>query len=270
MVKICLSDSMSKKLLLVIIAIGVGNYFCKAQDSLQIAKDFRQIIKYIIEDSITQLAGLVSYPLIRPNPIPDISNSQEFIAYAPIMFDTVFRQRLSSYADSDIFERNGYFGLVGGQFAGEIWIDESGFVESINYHSAVELRLQLKMTREIQNKINPMVNMWKENILVCETKRFVIRIDYLDNNELRYVSWNKPKTMKDKPDLVLLKGIQEFQGSMGGVSYTFVNKTIFYQLDQVDMAESDDEAGFFLRIFKNKEDLSDGKPMYNYKCHELK
>jgi hypothetical protein len=261
---------MNKKLLTLIIILSLSICVGKAQDSLEIVKSFRQIVKYIREDSIYELAGMINYPLIRPNPIPNITDSKEFITYAPVMFDSIFKQRLSGYADSDIFEHNGYYGLVGGQFHGEIWINEDGFVESINCHTAAELQLQSKMTRNIQNQINPAVNKWKENVLVCETQRFLIRIDYLDNNQLRYVSWSKPKTIKEKPDLVLFKGVQDFHGTMGGVSYTFRSKTTYYQIDQVEMGESEGDVGLFLRIFKNAKDLADEKTLISYKCIEIK
>jgi len=126
------------------------------------------------------------------------------------------------------------------------------------------------LTRDIQRQINTTVNKWKVNVLVCETKKFLIRVDELDNNELRYVSWSKPNSISDKPDLVLFKGVQDFHGTMGGVSYTFRNKKIFYQVDQIDVADSEDKLGLFLRIFKNAKDVEDEKPMISYNCHELK
>ena len=87
---------MIKKLLSLIITLAFNVFCCKAQDSLEIVKSFRQIVKYIREDSIHELAGMITYPLLRPNPIPDISDSEEFIRYAPVMFDSLFKQRLSA------------------------------------------------------------------------------------------------------------------------------------------------------------------------------
>ena len=190
--------------------------------------------------------------------------------YASILFDSSFKSKLLSYNDSDVFEHNGYFGLVGGPFSGDIWMDENGLVASINYQSAAELKLQKKLTHEIQNKIYPSVKMWKENILVCETNKFLIRVDLLDNDELRYIAWSKPKTITEKPDLILSHGVQEFQDTMGGVTYTFSNGQYYYQVDQRDMAESEDQIGLFLRVFDNKKDLKDEKELTSYRCLELK
>jgi hypothetical protein len=44
--------------------------------------------------------------------------------------------------------------------------------------------------------------------LVCyfTTKDYIVRIDSLESEGLRYASWQKPKTMADKPDMVLTGG----------------------------------------------------------------
>lgn len=46
------------------------------------------------------------------------------------------------------------------------------------------------------------------NRLICyfTTKDYVVRVDSLDSQELRYASWMKPQTMADAPDIVLRGG----------------------------------------------------------------
>jgi hypothetical protein len=92
----------------------------------------------------------------------------------------------------------------------------------------------------------------------------------MPNLLLRYIAWSKPKTITEKPDLILSHGVQEFQGTMGGVTYTFSNGQYYYQVDQRDMAELEDQIGLFLRIFDNKKDLKDEKELTSYRCLELK
>ena len=105
---------------------------------------------------------------------------------------------------------------------------------------------------------------WKMNELVCETDRFTIRIDEMADSSLRYVSWSKSKTFKDKPDLVINNGSYQFQGTRGGMIYTFINNDWTYELDRVTMAESDDQYGLFLTIYQN------GQQKSKYKCRETK
>lgn len=46
------------------------------------------------------------------------------------------------------------------------------------------------------------------NSLLCyaTTKDYIVRVDSLDSKELRYASWKRPKTMADKPDMVITGG----------------------------------------------------------------
>src|SRR5688572_20362074 len=97
---------------------------CRATVDTSIIKCFRQIIQLIESDNVKELAKLVDYPLRRDNPLPDIKNANEFISYYRILFDKSIKNLLKQYDDSIIFEHNGSYGLVGGGFHGEIWIDE--------------------------------------------------------------------------------------------------------------------------------------------------
>jgi len=48
------------------------------------------------------------------------------------------------------------------------------------------------------------------NRLICqiETKDYIVRVDSLSSRELRYASWKKPKTIADKPDVVIKGGVR--------------------------------------------------------------
>lgn len=89
-----------------------------------------------------ELSSLIDYPLKRENPLPDIKSSADFISRFRVIFDHSFKQQLSQYNDSDIFEHNGSYGLVGGSFSGEIWINDKGKIKALNYSSAEEQRLK--------------------------------------------------------------------------------------------------------------------------------
>lgn len=51
-------------------------------------------------------------------------------------------------------------------------------------------------------------NLAQYNCLLCyaTTKDYIVRVDSLDTKELRYASWKRPKTMADKPDMVITGG----------------------------------------------------------------
>jgi hypothetical protein len=234
----------------------------KAQADLSGAiEDYHQIARLIKYDSIKKLATLVSYPLRRENPVPNINSAQEFISYYPILFDKEFKKKVIKFDSSDIFQHNGSYGL----FAGDMWIDEDGKIISINHVSESEKIFSIKLTNEIQSKMYPEIKEWKRNVIVCESKKYLVRIDDINGHDsLRYISWGKGKQISDKPDLVLYGGTSEFQGEQGGVVYTFKSGEWSYIIDKVDMCEKPEDCGLFLRILDNDKEVD------SYKCVETK
>lgn len=200
----------------------------------------------MIEENKSQdLSKLITYPLKRPNPIPDITSAKDFIAYYNTLFDDAFRTTLRTYNDTVIFEHNGLYGLVGGAFNGDIWIGDDGKITGINYRSKQELKLKEQLTKQIQGKMYPSVSSWKQNIWVAKSKNLLIRIDETDKG-LRYVSWSHGHSIADKPDIILYHGKEEAQGTMGGWTCTFKNGDWTYEFDDVEMCETDDKCGLFL------------------------
>lgn len=47
---------------------------------------------------------------------------------------------------------------------------------------------------------------YKRLICYFTTRDYIVRVDSLDSRELRYASWKKPKTMANKPDIVITGG----------------------------------------------------------------
>ena len=108
---------------------------CEASVSPFIIKSFRKIVKLIESDNSRELAKLIDYPLNRENPLPNIMDSTDFISHYQVIFDNSFKNLLKQYNDSEIIEHNGLYGLVGGNFSGEIWIGDNGKISTINYSS---------------------------------------------------------------------------------------------------------------------------------------
>jgi hypothetical protein len=84
--------------------------------------------------------------------------------------------------------------------------------------------------------------------MVCKSDKFIIRIDLTDDLYLRYASWSFPKSISDKPDLILINGIEEFHGTSGGVTYTFQNSKWKYVIDKVNICEKDEDCGLFFKL----------------------
>jgi len=103
--------------------------------------------------------------------------------------------------------------------------------------------------KELLVKLNSDV---KRNVIHCDNKKFTIKIDRLKNGELRYLSWNKPKTISEEPDLILYDGKVEQQGSGGGYHYFFTNGDWRYTIENNLMGETAESIGIFLKLFKNE------------------
>ncbi len=202
------------------------------------------------ENNAGQLSALIAYPLKRENPLPDIKNAEEFMAYYAILFDEAFRKKLEKYADTCVVEHHGSYGLVGDVFTGELWLNEEGNITAINYLSAEESKRKAALAADVQRLVHPSVREWKENVRVGKSKHLIIRVDRTEKG-LRYVSWSKGRSMAEQPDLILYNGVEEAKGTMGGSTWTFKNGHWTYVVDEVKLCETEDLCGLFLRHYFN-------------------
>lgn len=206
----------------------------------------KKIVELIKNDDFSRLSEMIRYPIKRPNPIPDIENKESFLRYCSTLFDDNFKQKLinAKFTGGNTISRDGDFGLL----YGYIWLNKGGEIIALNYNSEKELSMQKKLTDETKSLIHPSVKDWKTNIMVCKSDKFIIRIDLTDDLYLRYASWSYPKSISDKPDLVLMNGIEVFQGIRGGVTYTFQNSKWKYVIEKVNICEKDEDCGLFFKL----------------------
>ena len=251
MLRIIEMKNSMKKLIALIPVLFFWYFSCFADEiPSSILTRYKQIVTIVKENNPGKLAALVEYPLRRENPLPDIKNPKAFTAYYTTIFDEAFRKKLEKYSDNYVVEHNGSYGLVGDVFAGDIWLNDEGRIMAINYLSAEESRLKDVVSAKIKSRIHPSVREWKENVRVGKSNNLTIRVDRTEKG-LRYVSWSKGHSMAEKPDLILFNGIEEAQGTMGGWSWTFKNGDWTYVVDDVEMCETEDRCGLFLRIYFN-------------------
>ena len=116
-----------------------------------------------------------------------------------------------------------------------------------------------EFNQDLDSKFEPSLR----NLYVCQTDKYFIRIDLLKNDELRYTCWNKPKNMEHEPDLTLVGGNSERQGTQGGIIYTFESGPWTYELDHVKVCPNDGGCGLFLTVYKN------GKEVVRYEAEEI-
>lgn len=243
-----------RKILLFIIGFFLSFQTVNCQEIETITRgraQFRKIIELIRNNDLVQLADLIQYPLERPDPIPNIKTKDEFILYYPTLFDDLFRQWLldTTRALSSAFRDPHSFFV--GLFQGEIYVNEDGLINRINYSSKKEIELRNVLEKEVLTKIHPSITNCMDPVLFLKSDNYIIMIDLLDDHTARYSSWSIPKRINDKPDLIIYHGTYEYQGNMGSIIYTFKNGDWTYIVDYRAFCSDIEDCGFSLRLYQN-------------------
>lgn len=76
--------------------------------------------------------------------------------------------------------------------------------------------------------LHPSLRDYQNLELFFRTKNHIVRIDKLNNGELRYASWKSPSTISDKPDLVIVGGERGTEYDPDLEVYTFYNGSYTY------------------------------------------
>ena len=220
---------------------------------------FKHIAHLVKEDRIKELSQLISYPLERDNPLPNIESSDAFILYYPTLFDSTLKTLILTSDSSNIWQRYWYHTIDQGQ----IWLDENGKIIRINYSSAAEQNLLHVLDLEAKKNIHKSVNSWKNNILLCKTPSYVLRVDDTEKG-LRYCSWTLPKSTSDEPDLILYDGDFGAHGTQGGIYYRFTNAEWTYVVDLWNICDIPENCGLFLVV------LEKDKQILKQRCQTFK
>jgi hypothetical protein len=241
---------------LLVCALLLFSNFSIAQDVKTGFLMGKKILNLIAQNKSVELSKIVEYPLKRPNPIPDIKNAKEFVAYYPNLFGTKFKKLIPKFSQKEVFVKNDLYGMVSDVFTGEIWFDETGKIVSINYFSDKEMALEKSLTKMVQSVIHPSVNQWESNVFVGQSKNLLVRVDRLSNGDLRYVSWSKGKSISQKPDLVIPDGEMVQEGTLGGKFWRFKNNDWEYSIVNQEACANCDENSYELVLTENGKEKS--------------
>jgi hypothetical protein len=201
------------------------------KDSIQ------KLIELFKKIDIEGISNKITYPLKRDYPIPPIHNKEEFKE----RFYEVFDQKLiDQIAQSDICQWSevGWRGIMLDN--GVVWMSfEPGFISTINYQTKREKNIQEELIKRDKEKLPLTLRKFKCPVYKIQTEKFLIRIDELNENKYRYVSWKAGSNESNQPDLVLKNGSCEMQGSGGNHEFTFVNGIYTYKVRRNILGERD-------------------------------
>lgn len=119
-------------------------------DTLSDGKYHQMIVEAIANGDKQTFAKIVSYPLSRPYPLPDIETEGQMVRYFDTLFDKQFRQRIAKL-DSNSWDNVGWRGSM--ILDGEIW--DTDPVICINYSSPLEQHYAEYLRKKDMSRLHP-------------------------------------------------------------------------------------------------------------------
>ena len=226
-------------------------------------ENFKKIQEWIKTDDAESLSNHIVYPFKRNEDSPSISDATAFKQYYSTLFDAKMKEKFMNMTFEKwrfLSQNNGNIGFE----LGQVWLTPNGKIQSIHFISNKEKASIESKEETIKSQIHSDVSSWKENLAYIENHKFIIRVEYLGDYQYRYVSWSKPKTISDKPDLILVRDYVKDVKSNGNTHYSFTNGIWTYRVNNVVYSSSDTIYGWSISILKN------GKKAAQYKCEEVK
>ena len=195
-----------------------------------------KVIQAFKQNNRAAISKMVSYPLFRQAPLAPVNSEREFLN----RFDEIFDQRLLNtiiYSDMNTdWDHIGWKGVILNN--GIVALDPDGDITEVNYHSSREQALveryysdrMVSQRAKGRRALHRSVTNYNQAVIELTTKRFHIRVDKIDNGNLRYASWPMDKQLSDPPDLIITNGrLVKFSGR--NQRYIFDNGSYSYQLN---------------------------------------
>lgn len=217
-------------------------------------KFVKSFIANIKSNNKEGVATFISFPLGREYPIPAVKNKTDFIKRYDQIFDATLKKEIINSNSAKDWSEVGWRGIMLGQ--GDIWMDTTGKVITINYQSKAEIDLKNKLISSEKGKLHLSIATFKAPVYILETSKFRIRIDDLGNENYRYASWSIKKPMSEKPDLVITNGKWISDGSGGNSHFEFKKGTYLYECYIIVIGTSDSPPAQLTISQNNKEILN--------------
>ena len=254
------------RIVLVLLMILSSAYQTQASGGLETEEKqhIQNFINLIKENNPKKIAQYVDYPLKRSNPSSDINNEAEFIEKYNMLFDNYLKEMIIKSDVEKDWKRVGWRGYM--LYDGIIWLAPDNYkLKAINYTSDKEKKFQQRMLEESKKVLHSSIKDFAHPILSFRTDNFIIRVDEVERENYRYVSWNKNKSTLDEPDIVIFDGIRHFYGSGGNHDYLFKNDNYVYVV-QVDAFCHRGENCFKLFVYEFEQPVKDLKMISEDLC----
>ena len=208
------------------------------ESSGSIPSSVKTLVKAVAGDDSAAFAHLVSYPLLRPYPLRDITGEDQMRAYYATLVDDSLKAIVTG-SEPSAWQEYGWRGwsLDDGRY---VWLDESLY--DIPYVSQAERKeLSQLMADEISSLVPELRQGWTP--VACMRSASgpaVMRIDVATGDDggpqYRLAVFATPAQMRSTPR-ALLTGYRDVEGSASIISYHFTapdGSTATYQADVPD------------------------------------
>lgn len=180
------------------------------------------------QNNIEQISSIINFPLHREYPIPSIRNKKELKLRFNEVFDKTLIDKIAT-SKTEQWSEVGWRGIMLDN--GLVWInDNEGKIIAVNYQSNIEKTLRKNLIEKEKENLHISLKKFASPVYKIKTGHFLIRIDKLSDLQYRYASWKIDKKESTLPDIILSKGVIEFQGSGGNHIITFRNGIYKYKV----------------------------------------
>lgn len=202
-------------------------------------KDLTEAVK---DSDATRFASIVSYPLVRPYPLQDITDEEEMRSYYPTLVDDSLRNIIINARDSS-WSEYGWKGwtLGDGKY---LWVDEQLY--AIPYVSVAERKLRTELEKsEIESLPKRFRKGWKPlGCMRSQNSNAVYRIDYNPKahpgQDYRMLVW-QDTTMLDSDPVAVFVGRCNTEGTADVRTYFFASKNGAKAVYMGDLNSPDDQ-----------------------------
>jgi len=244
-------NNMKKIITFILICFNLT--FVSGQDmTIKNQKIVQKFIETIKTKNKEKICSLVRYPLTRENPIPEVKNKNELLKRFDEVFDTKLLTLIVKSKIKTDWSEMGWRGIM--LLDGEVWLDFDGKLIGVNYQSQFEKKKKEELITIQKNSIHESLRNFVRPIYILETSKYRIRIDDMGHDKYRYASWKLQQNMSEKPEVLLLNGKVEFDGSGGNHSYFFKSGEYTYECGIVEMGE-DGAPPAYLTVTKGEKEI---------------
>ena len=185
-------------------------------------EDVRPVAIAIIDDSPSEFASVVAYPIERPYPLKNVEDSAEMVSYYPTLVDDTIKKAVIEAPDTawQQMDLRGWTLGDGSYF----WID-SGKIYEVSYISKREHEMLDSLQNLEISTLNPSLRAgWIPVACIRDTESGeLFRIDTQDATNppiYRLAGYKPDEDMSGEPSLILY-GYLDLEGSMGNRFFRF-------------------------------------------------